>query len=68
VKTFRTIFDSRLTVASAIIFVLFVAVVIITAFTRFPFAHPLIGVLLFGLAVVLFVVGGIIFIIAILKS
>ncbi len=61
------IFDDWLTRAAGIVFVLIVALVIFNIYSDLPEKYPLFGVLLFSLVPVLFIVGGVIFILAILK-
>lgn len=67
-KLLRDIFDDRLTKAAGITFVLIVALVVFNIFSNLTQTHPLLGVLLFSLVPVLFIVGGIIFVLAIIKS
>ncbi|MFC1988356.1 hypothetical protein ACFLVJ_00770 [Chloroflexota bacterium] len=62
------IFDDRLTRAAGIVFVLIVAVVIFTFYSSLPEEYPLFGVFVFSLVPILFIVGGTIFVLAILKS
>ena len=67
-KLLRDIFDDKLTRAAGITFVLIVALVVFNIFSNLTQTHPLLGVLLFSLVPVLFIVGGIIFVLAIIKS
>jgi len=67
-KLLRDIFDDKLTRAAGITFVLIVALVMFNIFSNLTQTHPLLGVLLFSLVPVLFIVGGIIFVLAIIKS
>ncbi len=64
----REIFDDWLTRAAGIIFVLIVALVIFNLVSDLPEKYPLFGVFNFSMVPVLFIVGGIIFILAILRS
>ena len=67
-KLLRNIFDDKLTRAAGITFVLIVALVVFNLFSNLTQTHPLLGVLLFSLVPVLFIAGGIIFVLAIIKS
>ncbi|MBI4303578.1 MAG: NapC/NirT family cytochrome c [Chloroflexi bacterium] len=67
-KYLREIFDDWLTRAAGIVFVLIVALVIFNIYSDLPEAYPLFGVFNFSMVPVLFVVGGVIFVLAILKS
>jgi hypothetical protein len=67
-KTIREIFDDKLTKAAGIVFLLIVALVAFNTFSNLTLTHPLFGVLLYTLVPILFVVGGIIFVMAILRS
>ena len=67
-RVIREIFDDRLTRAAGVVFVLIVALVIFNVFSDLPQDYPLFGVINFSMVPVLFVVGGIIFILAILRS
>ncbi len=67
-KVLKEIFDSRLTRAAGVVFVLIAALVIFNRFSTLPEQYPLFGVFNFSMVPVLFVVGGIIFILAILRS
>ena len=64
----REIFDDWLTRAAGIVFILIVALVIFNVLSDLPEKYPLFGVLNFSMVPVLFIVGGIIFIFAILRS
>ena len=63
----RGIFDDWLSRAAGLIFVLVWAVVVFTHFSDLPQQHPLFGVFVFILVPVLFVIGGIVFIVAMLR-
>ena len=64
----RDIFDDWLTRAAGINFVLIVALTLFTLYSSLPDKYPLFGVLVFSLVPILFITGGIIFVLAILKS
>jgi len=65
--TIREIFDDKLTRAAGIVCLLIILIVIFNMRTSLADAYPLLGTLVFGLVPVLFILGGIIFIMAILK-
>ena len=67
-KFLREIFDDWLMRAAAVNFVLIVALVIFNIFSNLPEKYPLFGVFNFTMVPVLFITGGIIFVLAILKS
>lgn len=67
-KQLLQIFDDRLTRAAGLVFVLIIALVIFNRFSHLPEAYPMFGVFNYSMVPVLFVVGGIIFILAILRS
>ena len=67
-RLIKEIFDDWITRAAGIVFVLILALVIFDVFSKIPQQHPLLGVFLFGMVPVLFIAGGIIFVLAILKS
>ena len=62
------IFDDWLTRAAGIVFVLIVALVIFNIYSDLPERYPLFGVFNFSMVPILFIVGGVIFILAILRS
>ena len=64
----REIFDDWLTRAAGIVFVLIAALVIFNMYSDLPEKYPLFGVFNFSMVPVLFIVGGIIFVLAILRS
>ena len=64
----REIFDDWLTRAAGIVFMLIVALVIFNIYSDLPEKYPLFGVFNFSMVPVLFIVGGMIFILAILRS
>jgi len=63
----KEIFDDWLTRAASINFVLIVAVVLFNLFSDLPEKYPLFGVIVYSMVPVLFISGGIIFVLAILK-
>ena len=63
----REIFDDWLTKAAGIVFVLIVALVIFNMYSDLPEKYPLFGVFNFSLVPVLFIAGGVTFVLAILK-
>ena len=67
-RILREIFDDRLTRSAGVIFILIVALVVFNIFSNLTQTHPLMGVLLFTLVPLLFIVGGVIFVLAIIKS
>jgi len=67
-KYLREIFDDWLTRAAGIIFVLIVALVIFNTVSDLPEKYPLFGVFNFSMVPVLFIAGGVVFVIAILKE
>ncbi len=64
----REIFDDWLTRAAGIIFVLIVALVIFNLYSDLPEKYPLFGVFNFSMVPIRFIVGGVIFVLAILRS
>lgn len=64
----REIFDDWLTRSAGIILLLTIVLVVFTTVTDLLELYPLAGVFTFSLVPVLFVVGGVIFILAILRS
>lgn len=67
-KYLREIFDDWFTRSAGIVFVLILALVIFNIFSDLPEQYPLFGVFNFSMVPVLFVVGGVIFVLAILRS
>ncbi len=67
-KHLREIFGDWITRAAGIVFLLIVAVVIFNIYSSLPERYPLFGVFSFAMVPVLFVVGGVIFVLAILRS
>ncbi len=64
----RDIFDDGITRAAGFVFLLIVAVVIFNIYSDLPEQYPLFGAFSFLMVPVLFIAGGIIFVLAILKS
>jgi hypothetical protein len=64
----REIFDDWVTVAAGAVFLLILAFVVFGTASAFPKEHPFWGIVVYGMVPVLFIVGGIIFILAILRS
>ena len=67
-KYLREIFDDWVTRAAGIVFVLIVTLVIFNIFSDLPEKYPLFGVFNFSMVPILFIAGGVIFILAILRS
>jgi hypothetical protein len=67
-KLFRNIFDDGITRAAGICFLLIVAVVLFNLYSDLPERYPLFGAFSFLMVPVLFIAGGIIFVLAILRS
>ena len=67
-KYLREIFDDWLTRAAGIIFVLILGLVIFNTVSDLPEQYPLFGVLNFSLVPVLFIAGGIVFVLALLRE
>ncbi len=67
-KYLREIFDDGITRAAGIVFLLIIAVVLFNIYSTLPERYPLFGVLMFSMVPILFILGGIIFVLAILKS
>jgi uncharacterized membrane protein YesL len=63
----REIFDDWWTKTAGIIFILIIAVLVFNLFSDFTHSHPLIAILAFSLVPVLFIAGGIVFIVAFLR-
>ena len=63
----REIFDDWLARAAGIVFVLIVALVIFNIYSDLPEKYPLFGTLTFLMVPILFIAGGVIFVLAILK-
>ncbi len=67
-KYLRGIFDDWLTRAAGIILLLIIAFVAFGVFSPLPFIYPMLGVFVYGMVVVLFIAGGIIFALASRRS
>ena len=66
-KYLRDIFDDWPTRAAGIVLVLILSLVLFNVFSDLPEQYPLFGVFNFAMVPVLFIVGGIVFVWAILK-
>ncbi|MBI2860513.1 MAG: NapC/NirT family cytochrome c [Chloroflexi bacterium] len=64
----REIFDDWLTRAAALVFVLITVLVIFNMRSELPEEHPMFGVFAHGMIPILFIIGGVIFVFAILRS
>ncbi len=64
----REIFDDWITRAAGIVFVLIGGLVIFNMNSDLPEKYPLFGVFNFSMVPILFIVGGVIFVLAILRS
>ncbi len=64
----REIFDDWLTRAASIIFILIVGLVIFNTVSDLPEKYPLFGVFNFSLVPILFIAGGIVFVLTILRE
>ena len=67
-RLLREIFNDKLMKAAGIVFVLIVGLVIFDIVSALPEKYPLFGVINFAMVPVLFIAGGIIFILTILKE
>lgn len=67
-KYLREIFDDWVTRAAGIVFALIVTTVAFNVYTNLPERHPLLGVFTMMMVPILFIAGGVIFILAILRS
>ena len=63
-KYLREVFDDRLTKAAGIILILIVALVIFNFYSDLPEEYPLFGVFNFSMVPILFIAGGVVFILA----
>ena len=66
-KYFRELFDDWLSRAAGIVCVLIVAIVIFNMNSNISEKYPLLGTIVYAMVPVLFIAGGVIFILAILK-
>ncbi len=67
-KYLRAIFDDWLTRAAGIMLLLIMAFVAFGVFSPLPFIYPFVGLFVYGMVIVLFIAGGIIFALAMLRS
>lgn len=67
-KYFGEIFDDWLTRAAGVIFLLIIGLVIFNSVSDLPEKYPLFGVFNYSLVPILFIAGGIVFLLAILKE
>ena len=67
-KYIQEIFDDWLTRSALIVFLLIIVVVIFNIYSDLPEQYPLFGVFSFSLVPMLVIVGGVIFVLAILRS
>ncbi len=67
-KALRGIFSDWLMIGAGIIFVLIVGLVLFDIFSSLPLQYPFFGVLNYSMVPVLFIAGGVIFLLAILRS
>ncbi len=67
-KYLREIFDDWLTRAAGIIFILIVGLVIFNTVSDLPEKYPVFGVFNFSMVPILFIAGGIVFVLAILRE
>ncbi len=68
VKVIKQIFDDWVTRLAGIVFILILGLVIFNITSDLPYRYPLFGVFNFSMVPLLFILGGIIFILAILRS
>ena len=64
----KDIFADKITIAAGIVFLLTLLMVIFNTVSSLPEDIPLLGVFSYGAVIVLFILGGIIFILALLRS
>jgi hypothetical protein len=67
-KYLREVFYDRLSIAAGIIFILILALVLFNMYSDLPQKYPLFGVFNFSMVPVLFIAGGIVFVLAILRE
>ena len=67
-RYFREIFDDWLTRFAGIVFLLVIGLVIFNAYSNLHEQYPIFGVFIYALVPILFIVGGVIFILAILRN
>jgi hypothetical protein len=68
VKIIRDVFDDWLTRAAGIVFVLIIVLTLVNTYSDLPMQNPIFGMFNFSMVPVLFIVGGVIFVLAILRS
>jgi hypothetical protein len=66
-KAWHYLFDDWLSRIAGIILALLLILTLFTIISNVPDQHPLLGVFIFALVPILFIAGGIVFILAILK-
>jgi hypothetical protein len=66
-KFIGMVFNDWLTRSAAIIFVLIIALVAFNQYSNLPEEHPLFGTLEFAMIPILFILGGIVFVRAVLR-
>jgi hypothetical protein len=64
----RDIFSDKITMAAGIVFLLILVLVVFNTASSLPERVPLLGVFSYGAVLVLFIAGGIIFVLALLRS
>jgi hypothetical protein len=67
-RQLRDIFEDRITQAAGVVFLLILVMVIFNTVSSLPERVPLFGVFSYGAVLVLFILGGIIFVLALLRS
>jgi hypothetical protein len=67
-RSLREIFDDKITLAAGIVFLLILVLTIFNTVFDLPERYPFLGVFSYGAVIVLFIAGGIIFVLAILRS
>jgi nitrate/TMAO reductase-like tetraheme cytochrome c subunit len=67
-KRLREVFDDRLTKAAGIILIVIIALIIFNIYSGFPEDHPLFGFIDYAMIPILFILGGVIFVLAIIRS
>ncbi len=63
-REIKEVFDDGLTLAAAILFLLVIALVLVNTYSGVSDSHPLVGVILFAMVPILFIVGGVVFMLA----
>jgi hypothetical protein len=67
-KLLRSIFDDKLTIAAGVILLVIIVLTIFNNYSGMPTRYPLFGVLDYSLVPILFILGGVIFLVAIYKN